>query len=438
MLLIPCNMTGMIRFIFILACFTVLAAPASAQQSDRGHKLKDRIIRALAAEPGDTGHVLVGQKAKGAGSALVFKSLDGTESWRTQNGNAPLSPEATDVQAVAAVSADLLLAGTWKHGLYVSRDGGGSFIRVTGFPGADIRDLQVAGDSIYAATPRHGILVSTDEAKTWTPIGPNKEFFWSLSTYGDALYASSLESGVFRRRDGEWKKIFADDKASAFAAASHRRAVAGNSGLYIAEHGPWRQTLKGEKLADVLMPDNDTILAASWSNGIAVVAPGGRVRQRLLKGKAVVRLQIAGDRLLAGTWGDGLHIIPLSQIIRKRTPLIDAVVKNDIAAVAQLLRDGADPDGFDASRNTALIFAARDGQAEMANLLIDAGATPGWVDGEQVTPLILAAFRNHIDIVRLLLARKVDRDHRDRSGRTAKDYAAERSETDPVYRLLGE
>ena len=296
----------------------------------------------------------------------------------------------------------------------------------------------MAGDKIYAATARHGTFVSTDDAKSWTSLGPNKELFWSLNIIGDALYASSLDSGVFRRQNGKWEKIFAEDKASAFAAASHRRAVAGHGGLYIAEHGPWRSTLKGEKFADVLVPDNDTILAASWSNGIAVVAPGGRVRQRLLKGTAVVHLQIAGDKLLAGTWGDGLHIIPLSQIIRKRTPLIDAALKNDTAAVAQLLKGGADPDGFDDSRNTPLIFAARDGQMEIAKLLIDAGATPGWVDGEQVTPLIFAAFRDHIGIVQLLLARKVDRRHRDKSGRTARDYAAGRGRTDPIYQLLGE
>lgn len=432
-------MTGMIRFIFLLASLTLPAMPAGAEEhSGRDHKLKGRIIRALAVEPGNAAHVLVGHKADKAGSALVFKSLDGAGSWRTQNGNAPLAPKATDVQAVAAVSAGLVLAGTWKHGLYVSRDGGGSFARLTGFPSADIRDLQLAGDRIYVATARHGIFVSTDQAKSWTSIGPNEEFFWSLSAVGDALYASSLESGVFRRQDGNWKKIFEDDNASAFAAASHRRAVAGESGLYIAEHGPWRRALKGEKFADVLMPDNDTILAASWSNGIAVVAPGGRVRQRLLKGKAVVHLQITGDKLLAGTWGDGLHIIPLSQIIRKRTPLIDAVVKNDTAVVAHLLKGGVDPDGFDGNRNTPLIFAARDGQVEIAKLLIDAGATPGWVDGEQVTPLILAAFRDHIDIVQLLLAHKVDRSQRDKSGRTARDYAAGRGKTDPIYQLLGE
>lgn len=104
---------GMIRFIFILASLTVLAMPALAQeQSGRDHRLRDRIIRALAVEPGNAKHVLVGQKAGKAGSGLVFKSLDGTGSWRTQNDNKPLSPEATDVQAVAAVSAELLLAGT--------------------------------------------------------------------------------------------------------------------------------------------------------------------------------------------------------------------------------------------------------------------------------------------------------------------------------------
>ncbi len=391
----------MTRIILILTVAALLIIPTSAgEQSSRDHRLKGRIVRALAVEPGNPSHVLVGQKADKAGSGLVFKSLDGTRNWRTQNGNAPLSANATDVQAVAAVSPDLLLAGTWKHGLYASRNGGRKFDRLAGFPGSDIRDLQVVGGKIFAATPRHGILVSTDHAKSWTSIGPNQEFFWSVNIIDDAVYASSLDSGVYRRQNGSWEKIFDKDKASAFAATAHRRAVAGDNGLYIAEHGPWRQTLRGEKFADVVMPDNDTILA--------------------------------------GTWGDGLHIIPLSQIVGKRTALIDAVVRNDTAAAAQLLNDGADPDGYDGNRNTPLIFAARDGQLKVAKLLIDAGASPGWVDGEQATPLILAAFRDHIDMVRLLLSLKVDRQQRDKWGRSAQDYAIRRGKADPIYRLLQE
>lgn len=437
MIVNSCNKQRMSALVHILMFLAVIAVPAKAEEiSGAEHRLKGRIIRALAVEPGDPAHIVVGQKAGKAGSGLVFKSLDGASSWRTQNGNAPLAPQATDVQSVAAVSKDLIVAGTWKHGLFVSRDGGRRFDRVDDFPSLDIRDLQVAGEKIYAATARHGIFVSSDRAKSWTSLGPNSEFFWSLAVIDGTLYASSLESGVFRRRNGQWDRVFDVEPASAFAAASHRRAVAGNEGLYIAEHGPWRHTLKGEKLADVLMPDNDTILAASWSDGIAVVAPGGRERKRLLKGKAVVHLEIAGDKLIAGTWGDGLHIIPLSEIIRQRTALIDAVLRNDRAEAKRLLDNGADPDGHDSHRNTALIFAARDGQTEIARLLIDAGATPGWIDSEQVTPLILAAYRDHVDIVRLLLEHDVDRLQRDKWGRTASDYAAARGDEDPIYRLL--
>ena len=73
-----------------------LALPAEVLAESR-HVLKGRIIRALAIEPTNPDHVVVGQKGRKAGSGLVFKSLDGGKSWRTQNGNAPLSPAATDV-----------------------------------------------------------------------------------------------------------------------------------------------------------------------------------------------------------------------------------------------------------------------------------------------------------------------------------------------------
>ena len=246
-------MTGLI---FVLTSLAMLATPLSAREpSGSDHRLKGRIIRSLAVEPGNPTHVLIGQKGGRARFGPVFESLDKTPSWRMQNGNASLLPTITDVQAAAAFSAELLLAGTWRHELYVSRDRGLSFAYHTGFPSVDIRDLQVAGGRIYAATARDGVFVSTDRATSWISLGLNKEFLWSLSVVDDALYASSLKSGIFRGLNGKWGKIFNHDKASAFASASHRRAVAGETRLYIAEHGPWRSTLKGEKFADVLLPD---------------------------------------------------------------------------------------------------------------------------------------------------------------------------------------
>lgn len=121
-----------------------------------------------------------------------------------------------------------------------------------------------------------------------------------------------------------------------------------------------------------------------------------------------------------------------------RLPLIEATLADDIGKVRDLLAGGVDPNLFDANRNTALIFAARDGRTEIARMLIGAGADPDWIDGEGVTPLILASLRNHVAIVKMLLAENVDRDRRDRWGRTAIDYAGRRGRDDAIFRLLSE
>lgn len=122
----------------------------------------------------------------------------------------------------------------------------------------------------------------------------------------------------------------------------------------------------------------------------------------------------------------------------ERSTLIEATLGNDTAKVSDLLEAGVDPDVFDANRNTALIYAGRDGRTEIARLLIEAGADPDWVDGERVTPLILASLRNHIAIVKMLLAENADRSRRDQWGRTALDYAGRRGKGDAIYRLLSD
>ncbi len=116
--------------------------------------------------------------------------------------------------------------------------------------------------------------------------------------------------------------------------------------------------------------------------------------------------------------------------------LLTATLTNNVAGVVQLLEAGVDPDFYDKNRNTALIYAARDGRTQIARALIKAGASPGWVDGESVTPLILASYKNHIDIVKMLLAKNVSRSHLDKWGRTALDYAKRRGVGDPIYLLL--
>lgn len=437
----------MTRFALCLSILISSIPPVwSADAGNELHVLKGRIIRSLAIDIKDPAHILVGQKAKSPGSALVFQSRDGGKNWRTLNGNKSLSPAATDVQAVLPVSEKILLAGTWKHGLYRSTDGGRKFQPVGQFPSSDIRDLQIAGGTVYAATARHGIFMSEDEGRSWSAIGPGQDFLWSMTVAGDRLFASSPEKSVYEgsRRGSPWRKIFGADGANAIAVtpgSGGLRAVAGKSGLHIAAPGGWRKTLDRENLADVAITRNNRIVAGSWDSGIAVLTSGGNLEKRILDDRAVIHVQLANRRLFAGTWGDGLHVIPFAALLSRPgddTPLIAAVLRDDIAAVRRLLDAGAKPDGHDASRNTALIFAARDGQTEIARLLIDAGADPGWIDGEGVTPLILAALKNHPKIVKLLLARKsaARATHADKWGRTARDYAKQRGDDDLIYKLL--
>ncbi len=306
---------GLVVFIFLSAVLPVLAETIP----DSRHVLKGRIIRSLAVEADNAQHILAGQKAGKPGSALVFQSTDGGKTWRTLNGNRPLAPRATDVQAVAALSANVLLAGTWKHGLFVSRDGGKHFVRIADFPSSDIRDLQIEGGVIYAATARHGVFASRDKARTWQALGPGKDFLWSLTASRSALFASSLEQAVHTRRDGQWQKVFDLDKAYAIATGPERpqlRAIAGETALYVSTGKGWQKFLDGEKFADVLILNDSHIAAASWSNGIAVTSIGGALQKRLLEGNAIVHLQVAGSYVLAATWGRGLHIIPMMQILR--------------------------------------------------------------------------------------------------------------------------
>lgn len=421
--------------------------PVWAEESNGGfHVLKGRIIRALEIDAHDSAHILVGHKAKTPGSALVFRSIDGGQSWRILNGNKSLHPQATDVQAVLPVSRKIMLAGTWKHGLYISRDSGARFDRIRPFPSADIRDLQMAGGVIYAATARHGVFESADKGQSWKAIGPGQDFLWSLTVAGDRLFASSPEKGVHERSrsGGAWRKIFQTGGANGIAitrGSGGLRAIAGAKGLYISAHRTWRKILAGENFADVVITRNNRIVAGSWDNGIAVLTSGSHLQKRLLKGRAVIHLQIANRRLFAGTWGDGLHVIPLARLLRRNEtdpPLMAAVLRDDLPEVRRLLRAGAKVDAHDTARNTALIFAARDGQTEMARLLIEAGADSGWIDSEGVTPLILAAFKNHPEVAKLLLAQKqaARPSHTDRWGRTARNYARRRGTDDTLYRLL--
>ena len=140
-------------------------------------------------------------------------------------------------------------------------------------------------------------------------------------------------------------------------------------------------------------------------------------------------------------------------------PLIAAVVNGDEEEVRSLLTTGTRPDMRARNGDTALLLAARGGNAQIAQLLVDAGANTRTTDdlgdtalhiaaqqgdvvtlgvllsaqfvdinsanSSGVTPLMQAARYGQTSAVEALLTAGADRDRSDFTGRTAYDWALE-------------
>ena len=141
-----------LSIILFLAANIALPSLAQAQSQWSGSfdKLKGRIIRSISVASFNKNLIIVGNKGKAAGDATLFVSKNGGVSWQFLNSNKPLNGQATDVQAVAAVDANIYLAGTWKHGLFRSSDGGASFSPVS-FPSKDVRGFAVTDSGVIFA-----------------------------------------------------------------------------------------------------------------------------------------------------------------------------------------------------------------------------------------------------------------------------------------------
>jgi ankyrin repeat protein len=97
-----------------------------------------------------------------------------------------------------------------------------------------------------------------------------------------------------------------------------------------------------------------------------------------------------------------------------------------MSEMKKLLLQGADIDSRSGSGETALMYAARNCSPKLAELLIQKGAQVNARDFEGRTPLIYAASGSCRYVVELLAkVSNLEFEARDRSKRTALDYAAE-------------
>jgi ankyrin repeat protein len=119
------------------------------------------------------------------------------------------------------------------------------------------------------------------------------------------------------------------------------------------------------------------------------------------------------------------------------TPVADAAMARDAAAVRALLKQAADVNGAQADGMTALHWAASNGDAELAQMLVHAGANPKAttrING--YTPLFLASESGHADVIDVLIKGGADAKAVSRSGSTPLMLAAAAGATAAVGRLL--
>jgi uncharacterized protein len=119
------------------------------------------------------------------------------------------------------------------------------------------------------------------------------------------------------------------------------------------------------------------------------------------------------------------------------TRVADAAMKNDIEAVRALLRQAADANSSQGDGMTALHWAAMNGNAEMAQLLLYAGATvKATTRIGSITPLYLAAEFGHSNVVDVLLKAGADAQSVAIGGVTPLMMAASSGDTDTIKSLL--
>jgi ankyrin repeat protein len=116
--------------------------------------------------------------------------------------------------------------------------------------------------------------------------------------------------------------------------------------------------------------------------------------------------------------------------------LFDAARQGNLNQMQGLLDRGIDVDGRDQGGLTALLYAAHAGHPEVVTLLLERGADINVKGVAGDTPLMKAARKGHAECVTLLLGKGSDPFAKDREGWTVLHYAVEGGNSKIVQLLL--
>jgi photosystem II stability/assembly factor-like uncharacterized protein len=276
------------------------------------------------------GVVLVGyREVRGAGGG-VARSTDGGQSFILLRG---MNGESVRALAVAPSNSKVIAAGTLT-GVFLSRDGGEHWKRITPAGDPDLRNIEsLAFDSrdtriLYAGT-WHLAWKTTNSGNEWEPVHQgmiDDSHVMTLTLDGWdrwTVYATAC-TGIYRSTDAglNWTKLQGIPDSSrrtrAFAQGRYDPdlLLAGTTeGLWISEDrgGHWRLATSKELVVNTLLVHEDgRIMLGTEGAGVLESRDGGTTWASANNGfseRFVSELVFdpARGRLLAAVWGDRFH-----------------------------------------------------------------------------------------------------------------------------------
>jgi photosystem II stability/assembly factor-like uncharacterized protein len=154
----------------------------------------------------------------------VYKTVDRGQTWTKTN--LPISNfdansnNRMDGQKMAIDPSDpnVVFVGTQKDGLWVTRDGGSNWAKVTAVPqGSNSVDpgltgIVIKGSTVFVGTAGAGVWTSTDGGHTWKGIGgPSDVSFAAVATDGSYYASGNMDTALWKYSYGTWTKLISSE-----------------------------------------------------------------------------------------------------------------------------------------------------------------------------------------------------------------------------------
>lgn len=149
----------------------------------------------------------------------IYRSTDQGQNWTKTNLPATVfngnSSERHDGQrmAIDPANSNFVIAGTQSNGLWMTRDGGTTWSKVTAVPQGTAGDggysgIYIKGSTIYVGTAGNGVYSSTDGGTTWKAIGgPANASIATMSADGSYFASENGSGALWKYSGGVWSTL---------------------------------------------------------------------------------------------------------------------------------------------------------------------------------------------------------------------------------------